>query len=60
MHVNKFALVADVWEKFVLNSIACYKHGAKITVDEQLFPTKARCSFIQYVRMKQTNLINSV
>lgn len=49
---NKFALVAEVWEKFVQNSIACYKPGADITVDEQLFPTKARCSFIQYIASK--------
>lgn len=49
---NKFALVAEVWEKFVQNSIACYKPRTDITVDEQLFPTKARCSFIQYIASK--------
>ncbi|KAF7640843.1 hypothetical protein LDENG_00010390, partial [Lucifuga dentata] len=49
---NKFALVSEIWEKFVENSIACYKPGADITVDEQLFPTKARCSFIQYIASK--------
>lgn len=49
---NKFALVAEVWDRFVQNSIACYKPGADITVDEQLFPTKARCSFTQYIASK--------
>ncbi|XP_056120044.1 piggyBac transposable element-derived protein 3-like [Rhinichthys klamathensis goyatoka] len=49
---NKFALMSDVWDKFVQNCIACYKPGADITVDEQLFPTKSRCSFIQYIANK--------
>lgn len=47
---NKFALVSEIWERFVQNSIACYK--PHITVDKQLFPTKARCSFIQYIASK--------
>lgn len=54
---SKFALVAEVWEKFVQNSIACYKPGADITVDEQLFPTKARCSFIQYIPSKPDKFV---
>ena len=49
---DKFALVSDVWDGFVTNSIACYKPGANITVDEQLFPTKARCRFTQYMASK--------
>lgn len=38
--------------KFVQNSIACCKPGVDITVEDQLFPTKARCSFIQYIASK--------
>lgn len=36
------------------NYITCYKPtpGLMITVDEQLFPTKARCSFIHYIANK--------
>ncbi|XP_051242438.1 activating transcription factor 7-interacting protein 1 isoform X2 [Dicentrarchus labrax] len=49
---NKFALMSDVWDRFVQNSIGCYKPGADITVDEQLLPTKARCSFLQYMANK--------
>ncbi|XP_032379457.1 piggyBac transposable element-derived protein 3-like [Etheostoma spectabile] len=49
---DKFALVSATWNKFVANSIACYKPGADITIDEQLFPTKARCKFIQYMGNK--------
>ena len=45
LQTNKFALISDVWDKFVENSIVCYKPGENITVDEQLFPTKARCRF---------------
>ncbi|XP_044078407.1 uncharacterized protein LOC122888254 [Siniperca chuatsi] len=49
---DKFALVSATWNKFVQNSIACYKHGANITIDEQMFPTKAQCRFIQYMGNK--------
>ena len=48
---DKFALVSDVWKGFVEN-IRCYKPGPDITVDEQLFPTKARCRFTQYMPNK--------
>lgn len=30
----------------------CYKSGAYITVDEQLFPSKAKCRFTQYMPNK--------
>ncbi|KAM3864756.1 activating transcription factor 7-interacting protein 1-like [Diretmus argenteus] len=46
---EKFALISEVWERFVNNSIACYKPGANITVDKQVLPTKARCHFTQYM-----------
>ncbi|XP_078116363.1 uncharacterized protein LOC144524169 [Sander vitreus] len=49
---DKFALVSATWNKFVQNSIACYKPGADIMIDEQLFPTKAWCKFIQYTGNK--------
>lgn len=37
---------------FVKNCRACFKPGANVTVDEQLFPTKARCKFTQYMANK--------
>ncbi|XP_056221053.1 piggyBac transposable element-derived protein 4-like [Seriola aureovittata] len=49
---DKFALMSEVWGRFVSNCLACYKPGANITVDEQLFPTKARCRFTQYMANK--------
>ena len=49
---DKFALVSEVWDRLIRNSIASYKPGAEITVDEQLFPTKSRCPFTQYMPNK--------
>lgn len=44
---DKFALISEVWNKFIENRQNSYKPLAKITVNEQLFPTKARCRFTQ-------------
>lgn len=52
LQTDKFALVSAVWDKFIENSQNCFKPGASITVDEQLFPTKARCRFTQYMPNK--------
>ena len=49
---DKFALISTVWDKFIENSQNCYKSGANITIDEQLFLTKARCRFTQYLPNK--------
>lgn len=52
LQTDKFALVSTVWDKFIENSQNAFKPGAFITVDEQLFPTKARCRFTQYMPNK--------
>ena len=52
LQTNKFALTLAVWAKFIENCIVCYKPRENITVDEQLFPTKARCRFTQYMANK--------
>lgn len=52
LKTDKFALISKIWEKFIENSQACYKPDANITIDEQLFPTKARCRFTQYMPNK--------
>lgn len=52
LQTDKFALVSAIWDKFIENSQNCFKPGAYITVDEQLFPTKARCRFTQYMPNK--------
>ena len=46
---DKFALISTTWKKLVESCIACYKPEENITVDESLFPTKARCRFTQYM-----------
>lgn len=53
---DKFAPMSDVWAGFVKNSIACYQPGSNITVDEQLFPTNAKCSFTQCMTGKKKNI----
>ncbi|KAE8745002.1 hypothetical protein FOCC_FOCC008414 [Frankliniella occidentalis] len=52
LQTNKFALISDTWDAFIDNCKACYKPGAELTVDEQLFPSKTRCPFIQYIPSK--------
>ena len=52
LQTDEFALISAIWDKFVENCILCYKPGENITVDEQLFPTKARCRFAQYMVSK--------
>ena len=52
LKTDKFALISDIWNRFVDNSISCYKFGENITIDEQLFPTKSRCRFTQYMPNK--------
>lgn len=52
LKTDKFALVSTVWDRFIENCITCYKPHEDITVDEQLFPTKARCPFTQYIASK--------
>lgn len=49
---DKFALVSEIWNPFIENCISNYNPGENLTIDEQLFPTKARCKFIQYMPQK--------
>ncbi|XP_062304721.1 piggyBac transposable element-derived protein 4-like [Osmerus eperlanus] len=50
---DRFAMMSEIFDNFVKNSIACYTPGENITIDEQLLPTKARCRFTQYMANKQ-------
>ena len=52
LQTDKFALLSEVWNHFVSNCCTCYKPGAFITIDEQLFPSKARCPFTQFMASK--------
>ena len=41
--IDKLALISTIWNTFVENCLKHYRPGTNITVNEQLFPTKARC-----------------
>jgi len=49
---DKFALASEVWQKFTDNRFLCYRPGQNLTADEQLFPSKSRCRFTQYMANK--------
>ena len=49
---DKFALISPILKRFVENGQKCYRPGPCLTIDEQLFPTKARCRFTQYMPNK--------
>jgi hypothetical protein len=49
MQTDKFGLASDPWNRFISNCQSCYKPGENIAIDEQLFPTKVRCKWIQYI-----------
>ena len=52
LQTDKFALASKMWNKFIENCKICYRPGQNITIDEQLFPSKARCKFTQYMPNK--------
>lgn len=52
LKTDKFAMVSAIWNIFIENSQNCYKPDENITIDEQLFPTKVRCGFTQYMPNK--------
>uniref|UniRef100_A0AAV2L9F1 PiggyBac transposable element-derived protein domain-containing protein n=1 Tax=Knipowitschia caucasica TaxID=637954 RepID=A0AAV2L9F1_KNICA len=49
---DKFAAMSDVWGSFVTNCLTSCNPGRHITIDEQLFPSKTRCCFLQYIATK--------
>ena len=55
---DKFCLISEVWNYFIENCKKCYVPNCDLTTDEQLFPCKTRCPFIQYIKKltSQTNL----
>ena len=46
---DKFALTSEIWCPFIGNCNKCYNPSDILTIDEQLFPTKARCRLTQYM-----------
>ncbi|GFN92172.1 PiggyBac transposable element-derived protein 4, partial [Plakobranchus ocellatus] len=49
---DAFAPIRDLWERFQSNLRRYYTPGPFITVDEQLYPWRGRCSFLQYLPSK--------
>lgn len=52
LKTDKFALISDVFSSFVSNCQLNYIPGPYISVDEQLFPSKTRCPFTQFMASK--------
>ena len=49
---DKFTLFSEVWDMFVANCRSHYMPNENLTVDEQLFTTKCRCRFTQFMPNK--------
>jgi hypothetical protein len=49
---DKLAPIRDVWDMFQCQLSAVYRPSPFLTVDEQLVPTRGRCSFKQYIPSK--------
>lgn len=49
---EKFAMISEIWNQIMHNSQCCYKPHESISIGEQLFPTKSRCKFSQYMPNK--------
>ena len=50
--IDKFCLISEMWNSFIENCEKYYVPKFDLTIDEQLFPKKIRCSFIQYMANK--------
>ncbi|XP_072558700.1 uncharacterized protein [Paramormyrops kingsleyae] len=49
---DRFVVISDIWTRFTKNCVESFTPGEHITIDEQLFPTKVRCPFTQYISSK--------
>ncbi|XP_051802911.1 uncharacterized protein LOC127533589 [Acanthochromis polyacanthus] len=52
VQTDKFAAISELWESFRQNCVTFYRPGRHITIDEQLYPSKTRCPFLQYIATK--------
>jgi hypothetical protein len=44
--------MSEIWDRFISNCQSNYIPGPNIVVDEQLFPSKARWRFTQFMASK--------
>ena len=49
---DKFYLLLETWNNFIENCKKCYVPSFDLTIDEQQFPCKSWCLFIQYMPNK--------
>lgn len=49
---NKFAPIQELWDSVIKRCGDAFFPGENTTVDEQLFPCKCRCPFLQYIASK--------
>jgi hypothetical protein len=49
---DKFALFSEIWDMFNDNCQRHYTPSENVAADEQLFPTKAKCRFTQFMANK--------
>ena len=47
LKTDSFAMIREVWDKFIQNCQNCYIPSEHLTIDEQLLNTKTRCPFEQ-------------
>ncbi|GFW73606.1 piggyBac transposable element-derived protein 4 [Trichonephila clavipes] len=52
LQTDKLYFISEVWKKFIESSVICSKPGLDISIDEQLFSSKTRCRFTQYLPAK--------
>jgi hypothetical protein len=52
LNQDKFALFSEIWNMFNENCQLHYTPEENLSVDEQLFPTKSRCRFTQFMGNK--------
>ena len=52
LRIDKFTMISVAFNRFNENCQRCYRPSPEMTIDEQLFSTKARCSFTQYLPSK--------
>ena len=49
---DKFATIRELWESVIMNCQKAFFPHANVTIDEQLFPCRSRCPFIQHMPQK--------
>lgn len=47
LETDKISVLSDIWDKLIKESDVSYKSEENVVVEDQLFPSKIRCKFIQ-------------